>query len=164
MRRTHTTLSQVGTSVNHCGRCGYSLPVCNITGVSRGTFSLAVTRLPWHSRGVKETASEKWLTVPDVCERLGVSPGKVHRLVEQRALLGMKIEGVFQIPELFLDGNEPLANLRGTAVLLLDGGFTPEGAIAWLLSDHDVLGARPIDALSQGRKTEVRRLAQALAL
>jgi hypothetical protein len=110
-----------------------------------------------------KTPSELWLTVADVCQRLGVTPGKVHRLVEERALLGTKRDGVFQIPEAFLDGDQPLANLRGTAVVLLDGGFTQDSAIEWLFSHDDALGSRPIDALTQGRKTEVRRLAQTLA-
>jgi len=113
---------------------------------------------------MNQTVSENWLTVPEVCERLGLSPGKVHRLVEECSLLGMKKDGVFMVPEAFLDGDQPLANLRGTAVLLIDGGFSPEGAIEWLFSHHDVLQLRPVDALLQGRKTEVRRLAQALAL
>lgn len=108
--------------------------------------------------------SDVWLTVPDVCDRFGVTPGKVHRLVEERSLLGVKRDGVFKIPEVFINGAEPLGDLRGTAVVLLDGGFTEEGAIEWLLSEHEVLGTRPIDALWQGRKTEVRRLAQTLAL
>jgi len=111
-----------------------------------------------------KTPSELWLTVPDVCQRLGVTPGKVHRFVEERSLLGMKKDGVFQIPEAFLEADQPLPNLRGTAVVLLDGGFTQETAIDWLFSHHDALGTRPIDALWEGRKTEVRRLAQTLAL
>lgn len=104
-----------------------------------------------------------WLTVPDVCERLGLTPGKVHRLVEDRALLGTKIDGVFKIPEAFLDGNEPLKDLRGTVVVLLDGGFTDEDATGWLLEYNEALLAAPIDALRSGRKSEVRRLAQTLA-
>jgi hypothetical protein len=126
-------------------------------------FPLVAANGAWHSRGMVQRESDQWLTVPDVCERLGVTPGKVHRFVEERALLGMKREGVFCIPEIFLDGSEPLGDLRGTAVVLMDGGFTQESAIEWLLHDHEVLGARPIDALRQGRKTEVRRLAQSLA-
>jgi hypothetical protein len=105
-----------------------------------------------------------WLTVPDVCERLGLTPGKVHRLVEDRALLGTKIDGVFKIPEAFLEGSEPLKDLRGTVVVLLDGGFTDESATRWFLDVNEALAASPIDALRSGRKSEVRRLAQTLAL
>jgi len=106
----------------------------------------------------------QWLTVPDVCDRLGITPGKVHRLVEDRSLLGYKIDGVFRIPEAFIDGDHPLGDLRGTAIVLLDGGFTSEGAIEWLLARHDALGCAPVEALLAGRKTEVRRLAQTLAI
>lgn len=108
--------------------------------------------------------SEEWLTVPDVCDRLGLSPGKVHRLVEEKSLLGVKREGVFRIPGVFLDGAEPLKDLRGTAVVLIDGGFTEEAAVDWFLNDNADLGATPVAALHQGRKAEVRRLAQSLAL
>lgn len=105
-----------------------------------------------------------WLSVPEVCERLAITPGKVHRLVEDRALLGRKDGGVFRIPEIFLDGAAPVADLKGTALVLIDGGFTAEGALEWLLEFHDALGASPIEAIRHGRKTEVRRLAQSLAL
>jgi hypothetical protein len=109
-------------------------------------------------------AESAWLTIPEVCERLSLTPGKVHRLVEERALLGKKIEGVFRIPEVFLDGASPVSDLKGTALVLVDGGFSLDGAIEWLLTDHEVLGASPIAAIRAGRKTEVRRLAQTLAL
>lgn len=105
-----------------------------------------------------------WLSVPEVCERLSMTPGKVHRLVEDRALLGRKEDGVFRIPEVFLEGDTPVADLKGTALVLIDGGFSAEGALEWLLESHDALGTSPIDAIRQGRKTEVRRLAQSLAL
>ncbi|KGA05895.1 MAG: hypothetical protein GM43_1275 [actinobacterium acMicro-4] len=118
----------------------------------------------WHSRDVTDQIDAVWLTVPEVCERLGLTPGKVHRLVEDRALLGTKIEGIFRIPEVFLDGGEPLKDLRGTVVVLLDGGFTDDDATRWLLEHNDALAVAPIDALRSGRKSEVRRLAQTLAL
>lgn len=112
---------------------------------------------------MSESSAIVWLTVPDVCERLGLSPGKVHRLVEERSLLGAKVDGVFRIPEVFLDGNEPRSDVRGTAVVLLDGGFTGEDATSWFLSHNEALGTSPIEALLAGRKSEVRRLAQTLA-
>ena len=105
-----------------------------------------------------------WLTVPDVAERLDTIPGKVRRLVEDRALLGQKIEGVFCIPEAFLNGEEPLKDLAGTVIVLLDGGFSEEEAVEWPLSDHEGLGVTPVEAIRWGRKTEVRRVAQVLAL
>jgi hypothetical protein len=105
-----------------------------------------------------------WLTVPDVAERLGSTPARVRRLLEDKHLLAVRRDGVLRIPEVFLHGEEPLPELRGTAILLGDSGFDDEGAVAWLLDDEDSLGAAPIDALRAGRKAEVRRVAQALAL
>ncbi len=113
---------------------------------------------------VSSPSAITWLSVPDVCERLSLTPGKVHRLVEDRALLGRKEQGVFRIPDIFLDEGSPVADLKGTALVLIDGGFTPESALQWLIEPHDVLGTSPIDAIRNGRKTEVRRLAQTLAL
>jgi hypothetical protein len=71
---------------------------------------------------------------------------------------------VLRIPEVFLAGDAPLPELRGTAILLADSGFDDDSAVEWLLSDEDSLGAAPVDALLAGRKAEVRRVAQALAL
>ena len=121
-------------------------------------------RIRGNLRFVTTGADTTWLSVPDVCERLSLTPGKVHRLVEDRALLGRKEDGVFRIPDIFLVDSTPVPDLKGTALVLIDGGFSPESALEWLLSSHDVLGTSPIDAIRNGRKTEVRRLAQTLAL
>lgn len=118
----------------------------------------------WHPRGVSDWSAVAWLTVPDVCQRMTLSPGKVHRLLEERALLGVKIDGVLRIPELFLVDDQPLGDLRGTAVVLLDGGCSNEEAVTWLLAENDELGMSPITALRAGHKSAVRRLAQVLAL
>jgi hypothetical protein len=48
--------------------------------------------------------------------------------------------------------------------VLADAGFTDEEAMRWLLTADDSLPGSPVDALRAGRKTEVRRRAQALAL
>lgn len=105
-----------------------------------------------------------WLTVPDVAGRLGSTPARVRRLLEDKHLLASRRDGVLRIPEVFLHGDEPLPELRGTAILLADSGFDDDGAVAWLLGEEDSLGTAPIDALRAGRKAEVRRVAQALAL
>lgn len=107
--------------------------------------------------------SVTWLDYSQVAERLGVSPGKVRRLVQERTLLAMRVDGVYKVPEVFLD-DAVRGELRGTATLLIDGGFSEEEALDWFLRPDDTLGASPIDAIAQGRKREVRRLAQSLAL
>jgi hypothetical protein len=107
--------------------------------------------------------SARWLTVPDLVDLLGLSPGKVHRLLEDRHLLAVRRDNVLMVPSEFLDGNEPHKDLRGTLVLLADDGFSDDEAMRWMLEIDDTLGATPIEALRAGRKAEVRRVAQALA-
>ncbi len=110
------------------------------------------------------SADRVWLTVPDVAERLGLTPSRVRRLLEDRHLVAVRQDGVLRVPEVFLGDGEPLRELRGTLILLGDGGFDDDSAVDWLLEDEPSLGTAPIDALRAGRKAEVRRVAQALAL
>ncbi len=107
--------------------------------------------------------SVSWLDYSQVADRLGVSPGKVRQLVHERTLLSKRIDGVFQVPDIFL-AEGVMGELRGTATLLIDGGFSDEEAFDWFLRLDGSLGTSPIEAIAQGRKREVRRLAQSLAL
>jgi hypothetical protein len=110
------------------------------------------------------TAEERtWLTVPDLADRLSLTPSRIRRLIEDRHLLAVRRDGVLSVPEVFLDDEGPLPELRGTAILLADSGYTNDEAMHWLLEPDDSLGVAPIDALHAGRKAEVRRVAQALA-
>jgi hypothetical protein len=104
-----------------------------------------------------------WLTMPELVEILGVSPSRVRRLIEDRQLAGSRRNGALAVPADFLSAGQPLPELRGTLIVLGDAGFTDDEAIDWLLSEDEALGTAPIDALRSGRKTEVRRVAQALA-
>ncbi|HWK19707.1 MAG TPA: Rv2175c family DNA-binding protein [Microbacteriaceae bacterium] len=104
-----------------------------------------------------------WVTVPEIAERFEVKLSQVHRLIEERSLLASRIDGVVKVPELFLGETEPLRELRGTVLLLLDAGFSEAEAMTWLLEDEPSLGTSPILALRAGRKSEVRRVGQALA-
>ncbi len=115
----------------------------------------------WHAGSVTAD-SRRWLTVPDLVEILGVSPGRIHRLLEDRHLLGVRRDKVLVVPEEFLRDGEPLHELRGTLMLLADNGFTDDEAMEWMLAVDDALGVAPVEALRAGRKAEVRRVAQAL--
>lgn len=112
--------------------------------------------------GWVSSTADQWLTIPDLVDRLDLPQGKVRRLLEERHLLGMRIDGVLKVPAAFLDDEGPLHELRGTVVVLADAGFSDEEAIHWLLTEEDSLGTTPIAALHAGRKAEVRRVAQAL--
>jgi hypothetical protein len=120
----------------------------------------------WQSLPVTDIYSSvsEWLTVPDVAEMLDLPIGKVHRLLQEHSLIGVKRDGVVKIPaEIIVDG-EPLHSLKGTVSVLLDAGFTLESACEWLYTDNDSLSTTPMAALLAGRRAEIRRLAQALAL
>ena len=118
----------------------------------------------WHSREVTEqSAAREWLTIPDLVERLGLSVSRVRRLIEDRQLAAVRVDGVIKVPADFLKDGEPLTELRGTLIVLGDDGFDDDEAVAWLLEYDDTLGVAPIEALRAGRKAEVRRVAQALA-
>lgn len=109
-----------------------------------------------------ENAQIRWLTIPDLVEVLGIGVSKVRRLIEDRSLLAIRVDGVWQVPEPFIRGGEVLPELRGTLTLLADSGFSDEEAMHWLLEVEESLAVSPIDALRAGRKAEVRRVAQAL--
>lgn len=110
-----------------------------------------------------ETSSTEWLSVPEVGERLGLTPSRVRRLLEERMLLAVRREGALAIPASFLDDEGPLRDLRGTLVVLGDAGFDDDEAMRWMLEPEDSLGVAPVDALRAGRRSEVRRVAQSLA-
>ena len=116
----------------------------------------------WHSVSVTDLNDIRWLTIPDLTELLGLKVSQVRRLIEDRALLARRVDGIWKVPELFIVGTEPMGELRGTLVLLGDIGFSDDEAMDWLLGPEDSLGTTPIDALRAGRKAEVRRVAQAL--
>jgi hypothetical protein len=104
------------------------------------------------------------ISVPEAGELLGIAPGKVRRLIEEHALIAVKRDGVIQIPAEIIINGEALPSLKGTVLVLLDSGFSLGGAIDWLYTDNDALKSTPMASLISGRKTEVRRIAQSLAL
>jgi Rv2175c C-terminal domain of unknown function/DNA-binding protein Rv2175c, wHTH domain len=112
---------------------------------------------------VTDADQTDWLTVPDLVELLGQTPSRVRRLIDERYLLATRVEGVLKVPAVFLRDGVPVPELHGTAIVLADAGFSDDEALEWLLDEDDSLGTTPIAALRAGRKSEVRRVAQALA-
>ena len=109
---------------------------------------------------------ETWLSLPDVAELIGLPVNKVRRLLDEGQLLAVRRGDppVLSVPAaMFLDG-QPLPELRGTLTVLSDCGFSAEESIRWLFTGDPSLPGTPVEALREGRKTEIRRRAQALAL
>jgi hypothetical protein len=105
------------------------------------------------------------MNLPEVADLLGVPITKVHGLLDERALVSVRIteRNIRSIPaDFFMDG-AVLDSLKGTLVVLGDAGFKDDEIIRWLFTPDDSLPGRPIDALREGRKTEIRRRAQAAA-
>ena len=104
-----------------------------------------------------------WLTVPDVAERLGVPVTRVHQLLRDGGLAGMRVAGVLRVPAAFLRDDAVVKGLSGVLTLLHDGGYDDEATIRWLHTPDDTLPGTPVEALRADRGREVKRRAQALA-
>lgn len=104
-----------------------------------------------------------WFTLPDLATELGVQIRRVRQYLEEHDLLAVRRDGVLQVPSSFIADGGPVHNLRGTLILLADNGFDDEAAMVWMLEDDEAIGTSPIEALRAGRRSEVRRVAQALA-
>ena len=106
-----------------------------------------------------------WLNLPDLAEALGVPITRVHSLISERSLVSVRVgaRNIRSVPADFLMDGAVLDSLRGTVVVLADSGFDDEDIIRWLYTEDDSLPGRPVDALREGRKTEIRRRAQAAA-
>lgn len=112
-----------------------------------------------------ESLVGEWLPLPDVAELLNVSITRVHSLLDERSLAALRVgdRRIRKIPAAFIQDGEVVDSLRGTIVVLSDAGYSDEDLITWLFTPDESLRGRPIDALREGRKTEIRRRAQTLA-
>jgi hypothetical protein len=105
-----------------------------------------------------------WLTVLDVAGRLGLPASRVKQMLRDRKLVAaQRPSGELAIPAGFLDGDQVVQGLGGTLTLLFDCGFSETEALSWLFTSDDSLPGTPIQALTEHRRTEVNRRAQALA-
>jgi Rv2175c C-terminal domain of unknown function len=108
---------------------------------------------------------DDWLTLPDVADRLGLDVGKVRRLLQDRHLAATRRgeRNVLSVPAALIVDGAPLPELRGTLTVLADSGYVDDAALRWLFTPDETLPGTPVDALRAGRKSEIRRRAQALA-
>ncbi|HEY8754229.1 MAG TPA: Rv2175c family DNA-binding protein [Arthrobacter sp.] len=112
-----------------------------------------------------ESLVGEWLPLPDVAQLLDISITRVHGLIDERALAALRVgdRRIRSVPAAFIQDGQPVDSLKGTIVVLADAGYSDEDLIVWLFTADDSLRGRPIDALREGRKTEIRRRAQTLA-
>lgn len=103
------------------------------------------------------------LTIPEVATQLKTHPAEVRRLAAGGDLLVVRRGGEEVVPERFLDGAAPVKHGGAVLRLLLDGGRTPEEALAWMCLEDPTLPGSAFDALHEDRATEVKRRAQAAA-
>ncbi|MEP7764164.1 Rv2175c family DNA-binding protein [Sanguibacter sp. 25GB23B1] len=128
----------------------------------------------------------EWLSVPAVAELLGTAVTSVRSALSDRRIVGMKRgeRRIFSVPASFLvpkhlsnpanvkpvtvpEGTAEqiiiLPSLQGTIIMLSDSGLTDAEILEWLFSEEAMLGQTPVAALLAGRKSAVRRAAQAVA-
>jgi excisionase family DNA binding protein len=114
------------------------------------------------------TEAPEWLPVPDFADRLGVTASHIRELVRDGSLAAVRRgeRQTIQLPADFIveDDGKPviLPTLRGTLTLLHDAGFDDASALEWLMNVDAELGMAPLAALREGRRSHVRRVAQAL--
>lgn len=94
---------------------------------------------------------------------MGVDEAEVRRLAARGDLLVVRRDGEDVVPERFLDASVPVKHGGAVVRLLLDGGYSPEEALAWMSADDPSLPGCAFDALHEDRATEVKRRAQAAA-
>lgn len=111
-----------------------------------------------------DTLIGEWLALPDVAEAIDEPITRVHRLLDNSSLLQWRVgeRRIRSVPAEFIVDGRPLDSLRGTVIVLSDGGYSDEDILRWLFTEDPTLPGRPIDALRAGRKTEIRRRAQAM--
>lgn len=102
------------------------------------------------------------LPLPDVARRLALPVTRVHQMLRDGQLLGVRRQGVVVVPAEFLRDDAVVKGLPGTITLLRDAGYSVEEILRWLFTAEDSLPGTPIGALRTDRGREVKRRAQAM--
>jgi hypothetical protein len=108
--------------------------------------------------GSEPAAGPHFRPVPDIAEALGVVVTKVHQLLRDRTLVGLRRGGVLMIPAEFVAGGDVVRGLTGTITVLTDAGFDDAEIIDWLFAAES--GSTAMAELAAGRVKGVHRRAQ----
>lgn len=106
----------------------------------------------------------EWLTLPEVAGRLDTTVSRVRRMIQDQMLVAVRRgeRHVLSVPAALVEP-APVPELPGTLTVLADSGYSAVEMVRWLFTPDASLPGTPLEALRSGRKTEVRRRAQALA-
>ncbi|WP_411731827.1 Rv2175c family DNA-binding protein [Paeniglutamicibacter sp.] len=112
-----------------------------------------------------ENLVAEWLPLPDLAEALNVSIKRVHSLIDERAIIAVRVgaRNIRSVPAAFLLDGAIVDSLKGTISVLKDSGYEDDELLVWLFTPDESLNGTPMDALRAGRKTEIRRRAQSLS-
>ncbi|WP_283133739.1 Rv2175c family DNA-binding protein [Rhizohabitans arisaemae] len=107
----------------------------------------------------------EWLPLSEVATRLGINLARAKQLLKDRRILGVHRGGrEIAVPAIFIsDDGQVLKALSSTLTVLADSGYDEAESLRWLFTEDDSLPGSPVQALVEGRHTEVKRRAQALA-
>ncbi len=126
-----------------------------------------ICRWMWHAGLVSniENLVAEWLPLPDLAEALDISIKKVHSLIDERAIICVRVgaRNIRSVPADFVLDGQLVDSLKGTISVLKDSGYEDEELLVWLFTADDSLPGTPMEALRAGRKTEIRRRAQSLS-
>lgn len=110
------------------------------------------------AQGSRTTAGPDLRPVPDIADALGVIVTKVHQLLRDRTIIGVRRDGILLIPAEFVAGGEVVRGLTGTITVLTDAGFDDAGIVDWLFAPEADTTA--MAELTAGRVKGVHRRAQ----
>jgi len=106
-------------------------------------------------------AGPRFVSVPEIAEALGVVVTKVHQMLRDRSLVGLRRDGVLRVPAEFVQSGQVVKGLPGTITLLTDAGYDDAEIVDWLFADDGSASGSPMASLRAGRTREVHRTAQA---
>jgi hypothetical protein len=106
-------------------------------------------------------AGPTYVSVPEIAEALGVVVTKVHQLLRDRTVVGLRRDGVLRVPAEFVQAGQVVKGLPGTITLLTDAGYDDAEIIDWLFAADGSAAGSAMSSLRAGRSREVHRTAQA---